>query len=238
MADQRKTAVDKKVNRLDVANAGNSERAIYNSLIAKYGSKVVTGSYLRFEVDLTATTGTIQFPVLVNDSPNANVNERRLNVGDAFMVTKAGFYLYKIATGVDRSTAILDTFPNPILYAKVGEAPNLMSLYNGFLNFTIDRNELIPAMDMMQFLNAGVAQQGVLTAASGTNNAYVRNQFLTGYGEVEMLPAVRLSGSLVNQITLSPAKPADMSGTASTNTAVLIVRGFLIQNGANFKDSR
>jgi hypothetical protein len=213
--------------------SGNQSRSIYNALKAKYPNKTVTGSYLRSEVDLSATQGSIRFPILVNDT-QANINERRLNVGDAFMVTELGIYLYKTPTGESRAGQTLNSFPNSILFSRGtgAEAKALMQLYNGLLSIAVDRNELLPAVDLYQFYNAGVAQQGVLTAASGTNNAYIANSFDKSSLGMDLTPSVAFAGNVVNDVVLTPAVGGDMSGTSSVNTIVLFARGFLIQGGA------
>lgn len=218
-----------------VASGGNQLRDVYNKMRSSYPKCTVTYSYLRSEVDLSASQGPIRFPVLVNDSA-PNVNERRLNIGDAFQVTSIGFLLYKTASGGNRDGQQLVTYPNPVTFSKSGESGALTSLYNGSLSITVDRKELIPSMDCLQFYRVPVAQKGVLTAATGTNNAYALDGFPEDWGLTEIIPTIRLSGAVVNDIVLSPSVGRDMTGTSSTNTAVLFMRGFLIQGGAQFND--
>lgn len=222
--------------RIPVNSNSSQLRAIYNSIVesGQYSQDVITYSYLRSEIQLSASQGTINFPILVSDTPTANANEKRLNIGDSFQCTSMGIFIYKTPTGEAISGQNLDTFPNPITYSRGSgaESKALMSLYNGFFAITINRTEIIPAMDCYQFLNIGDAQKGVLTAASGTNNAYVANAFFPDFGMVELLPSVPVAGNVVNQFQLTPSQSADMTGTSSTNTIVLLLRGFLIQGGA------
>lgn len=216
---------------------GNSNRAVFDAMRAEYAKKgqtpVITASYLRSEVIL-GTTSTVRFPILTQDS-SPNVNERRLNVADAFQVTSLGIFIYKIATGANISSGILNTFPNPLVYTGSGEAANLQGIYNGSLNVTIDRKEIIPAIDCLNFYNVGIAQQAVLTAASGTGNAYQASQYTNDFGFYTVTPTFKMSGNLVNEITLNLPESVNLAGTSSTNRVVLITRGFLIQGGAQFK---
>lgn len=225
------------VSALGVSSNDSQIRAIYNSLQKNRPNCTITWSFLRSEVALTATQGAITFPILVNDSPAANINERRLNIADEFQVVSWGCFLYKKPTADGIETCILNTYPNPATFAKTGEAKALQSLYNGYLTATIDRKQIIPYFDAFNFFKVPDAQLGTTTAAIAgpvqylqANNAYLSHD----WGFVESIPSFRLSGSVVNQIQWTPANAADMTGTSSTNYAVLFCRGFLIQGGATF----
>jgi hypothetical protein len=221
-----------------VSSNDSQVRAILNAIKKDRAGCVITWSYLRSEVQLVASQGSITFPILVNDSPAANNNERRLNISDEFQVVSWGVFLYKKLTAQSIETTILNTYPNPTTFAKSGEAGALQALYNGFLTATIDRKQIIPAFDAFNFYKVPDAQLGLVSAAIAgpvtypvPNSAYLSNE----WGFCEAIPTFRLSGAVVNQIQLVPPAAQDMTGTASVNYAVLFMRGFLIQNGAQFK---
>lgn len=220
-----------------VSSNDSQIRAIYNALRRDRPDCVITWSYIRSEVLLTAATGTIKFPILVNDQPAANVNERRLNISDEFQIVQMGIFIYKKPNTSAIETCILQTYPNPFVFDKSGEAGALQALYNGFLSLTIDRKQLIPYFDAMQFFKVPDAQAGTTTAAIAgptqykqANSAYLD----ASWGLIDSIPSVRLSGSVVNEVYLAPPTSQDMSGTSSVNYAVFFARGFLIQNGAQF----
>jgi hypothetical protein len=235
-----------KRNNLNVAaemvSSNDSQvRAILNAVKRDRPDCVITWSYLRSEVALVASQGTIQFPILTNDSPAANNNERRLNISDEFQVVYWGVFLYKKLTAQAIETTILNTYPNPTTFSKSGESGALQALYNGFLTATINRKQIIPYFDAFNFYKVPNAQLGTVSAAIAgpatytiANNAYLSNE----WGMIDTIPSFRLSGAVVNQIQLVPPAAQDMTGTASTNYAVLFMRGFLIQNGAKFNGSK
>jgi len=225
------------VAALGVLSNDSQIRAIYNALRKDRTECTITWSYLRFEIALIAAQGIVTFPVLVNDAPAANANERRLNISDEFQVTHWGCFIYKKPDADAIYNSILNTYPNPATFAKTGEAKALQSLYNGYLTATIDRKQIIPYFDAFNFFKVPDSQLGTTTAAIAgpvqylqANNAYLSHE----WGFVEAMPSFRLSGSVVNQLQWTPAAPADMTGTTSTNYAVMFCRGFLIQGGAQF----
>lgn len=224
------------VQQASVESSNSQYRAIFNAIRKTRENCTITWSYIRSEILLTATSGTLKFPILVNDSPAANVNERRLNISDEFQVVKFGLFIYKNPSSQVIDEQILQTYPNAALFSKSGEARALMSLYNGFFSITLDRKQVIPYLDAMQSFVVPDAQAGITTAAIAgpvvytiANNAMLNND----YGMIEALPTFRLSGAIVNEVILN-ANAKDMTGTSSSNYAVFFARGFLIQNGAQF----
>ena len=219
-----------------VSSNDSQIRAIYNAIKKDRPDCVITWSFLRSEVLLTATTGVVKFPILVNDQPAANINERRLNISDEFQVVHFGIFLYKVPSGQALDEQILQTYPNPGLFSKSGESRALQALYNGYFAITINRKQIIPYYDAFQFFKIPDSQQGTTTAAIAgpltytiANSAYLSNK----WGLDDVIPSFRFSGSVVNDLSLN-ANAKDMTGTSSTNYVVFFARGFLIQNGATF----
>jgi len=228
------------IQAANVSSNDSQTRAIYNAIRKSRPGCVITWSYLRSEVLLTTTTGVVKFPILVNDQPAANINERRLNISDEFQVIEFGIFLYKVPTGQGLDEQILQTYPNPNLFSKSGETRALQALYNGYFTVTLNRKQIIPYYDALQFFRVPDSQQGTTSAAIAgpvqytiANSAYLHSK----WGLNESLPTFRMSGAIVNDVTLN-ANAKDMTGTASTNYVVFFSRGFLIQNGAQFKSEK
>lgn len=228
------------VQAANVSSNDSQIRAIYNAIRKSRPDCVVTWSYLRTEVVLTGASGVIKFPILTNDQPGANINERRLNISDEFQVIQFGIFIYKTPTGQAIDEQILQTYPNPSLFSRSGETRALQALYNGYFTITINRKQIIPYYDAMQFFKVPDSQQGTTTAAIAGPVAYTiaNSSYLDEkWGINESIPTFKLSGSVVNDVSLI-ANAKDMTGTTSTNTAVFFARGFLIQNGAKFNSSK
>ena len=224
-----------------VPSTASQERALYNSLTQEFGpNAVITESYLRSEVDVTGGINTIRFPILVNDQPQANVLERRLNINDAFQVTAMGLFIYKTPSGENRYEQRLQTYSNASLFSGTGEARNFQVLYNAFFSITINRKQLIPYMDAFTFQRVPDTQQGMPTIWNGSAalgpsySSYLKAE----WGFRDVLPTYRCSGSYTNEIVLNLPATATLTGTSSANTVVLFLRGYLMQNAAQFNPSR
>jgi hypothetical protein len=215
--------------------ATDRSRAIFNSLRKRKGV-VTTQSYLRLEQTL-GTSGNINFQVLINDG-QANFNERRLAITDAFTVTSLAVMIYKQASGGNISAGVLDTNPNPLVYTGAGEAAALQALYNGYLSVRVNSVVYIDSLDVYRFYRVGTAQKAVQTTV--TPSVYTASAYERGdYPFYSLTPGIRLSGATKNELSLTLPESVAMAGTGGTvNRVVCYLRGFLEQNGAQFQPAR
>lgn len=213
------------------------DRSTYNSIQAKNPDVIITPGYLRLEKSL-GTENEISFDVLMNQGA-MTVNEKRLDLSDAFTITHVGFAIYKIASGGAVQTAQLDSFPNPLVYTGASEAANLQALYNGALSIRVDSTVYVDSLDMYRFYRVGQAQELVdLGGGTGANatGVYQASQWDSEeYVFGRITPTITLSGASKNRLVLTLPDSTDLSGTSSTNYAVLYLRGFLQHNNAKFK---
>lgn len=227
--------------------SGNRSRDIYTSIktayTSKYGSAkqsgiVITQGYLRsMSAALSATQGGVTFGILVNDISSGataiDASEQRLNLVDNFLATEIRVSLLKVATGDTASISTISTFPNALVFAKAGEAKALMNVYNGKLSVVINGETIIDSWDVMRHYRVGNAQKLVLTAATGTGNAWEASTYdNASYGFYPVTPQIELRGNGKNKITLALPVGGDLTGTSSSNYVVLEMRGLLIQNGS------
>lgn len=227
-------------------NSTNSRsREIFNAALSKYtgeyGKKagiVITQGYLRLlSAAMTATQGSFQFGVLKSEfASGANTldpSEKRLNIVDNFLVTEMRISLVKVATGETVSISTPSMFPNPLVFAKSGEAGNLMQIYNGQLSIEIDGTKILDGWDINRHYRVGNAQKSVLTAASGTGNSWQASTYdNASYGYYPVTPQIELKGNSKNTISVILPIGGDLTGTSSTNYVLLDLRGLLIQNGS------
>ena len=136
-------------------------KALVNGLGYSTAHAKLTQSYLRSEVALSTSVANYHVPVLVNDSTNGQirVNERRLNLQDIFITTEID-----ILIGIGSATATdakLYSYPNPNVFSTSGAAAALYSIYNGYLNLTINNEQLLPAWSVLRHLFVPQTQGGV-----------------------------------------------------------------------------
>ena len=183
----------------------------------------LTQSYLRSEVALSTSIANYHIPVLVNDTQNGStrVNEKRLNLQDIFVTTEIAV-LIGIGTGTN-TAAKLYTYPNATAFTSATD-DNLWSVYNGFLNLTINNEQILPSWDVIRHYFVPQTQQSASTTdqwAAGSDAFY----------PVE--PGIVMNGAAnINfQLTANGA-PA----TVETNSFICILqRGILCQNVTTVK---
>jgi hypothetical protein len=221
------------------ATAGRN-RGLYQLLQAKYAKKagaVITPGYLRLESAALGTQGSVGFSLLNNqNAPLAtqiNETEVRLALTDKFLVTEVGFYVLKVTTAGTNRGDVLRTWNNSQIFSKSGEAAAMMNMWNGRLAITINSINWFTTWDLMRHYRVGNAQKGVLTAATGTGNAWDQNTWdQASYGMFPTTPTIEFSGADTTGIQINCPANVDMTGTSSTNYAVIIFRGFLAQNAS------
>ena len=184
----------------------------------------LTQSYIRSEVALSTSIANYHIPVLVNDNQNASgprVNERRLNLQDIFVTTELGVF---IGIGSATNTAAkLYTYPNATAFTSATD-DNLWSIYNGFLNLTINNEQILPSWDVIRHYFVPQTQQSASTTDQWAASS-------DGFYPVE--PGIVMNGAAnINfQLTANGA-PA----TVETNSFICVIqRGILCQNVTTVK---
>lgn len=229
-------------------NVSGRGRSIYETVKSKYEKQyanrgglkgsgiVITQSFLRLESATLGTQGSINFAVLVNEMANGassvSATEKRLALTDTFVATEIGIYITKIASGSTIGSTVLNTFPNSLVYSGSGEAANLLNIYNGNLNIRINGETIIDSWDVARHYRVGNAQKTVLTAASGTGNSWDASTWdQPNYGMFPVTPQIEFRGNAKNLVNLNLPLSVNLAGTSSTNVAVVLMRGLLVQNG-------
>lgn len=138
-----------------------NSKALINSLGYSAAHAKLTQSYLRSEVALSTSVANYHLPVLVNDTQNGavRVNEKRLNLQDIFITTEI-----ELLIGIGTATATdakLYSFPNPQTFSTSGAATALYSIYNGYLNLTLNNEQVLPAWNTLRHLFVPQTQGGV-----------------------------------------------------------------------------
>lgn len=204
------------------------------------GFESLSASYLRLET-LLGTQATIDFNVQTN-LPNVIASEKRLNQSDQFIVTHLGFAIKKIAaaspTAAQHAVAILYTWVNSNtgLFAGANDA-NIQAIFNGFLEFTVNRKTYVPAIDMRSFERVPESQQGQPLAAIAGPVTYAlkRDSFPNGLFGYFPVDYIRLNGYDLITPTITLPSSVAMAVANESNYAVLLMKGYLASNQGNAK---
>jgi len=205
-------------------------KALVRSLGYGVDQAVLTQSYLRSEVALSTSIANYHIPVLVNDTQNGSVrvNEKRLNLQDIFVASEISV---QIGVGAGTSTkAPLYTYPNGVIFTSATD-DDLWSIYNGFLNLTINNQQVLPAWDVYRHYCAPQTQGGVGITAQTVFPVDQNDASTDAFYPVE--PGIVMNGAAnINfQLTANGA-PASV---LSNSFICVIQRGILLQNVTTVK---
>lgn len=180
---------------------------------------------LRLEAPLNANATSYAFPILKENSL-PSVTEKRLDRSDTFFVAEHGVLLALTPTA-ERSRQKLYSynawaFENALNVTGLKE--DLLAIYNGQLNITLDQKQVLQEFDMNQFLRRpdGCNQDGagqVVDTTSLDNGVTTYNYLVDRYqdsgsplaGVIPVTPLLNYNGTAKNQITVSFPKDTGIS---------------------------
>lgn len=218
----------------------SNRRAVYDFISDKYQQSdiVITDSYLRLETSLQGSFTSIPFSMLTNQSPAANVTEKRLALTDKFCATDICVYIMKAgasvaATDAEKTVARLRSYPNNTVFSGANEAANLGAIYNGSMQIKINGKVYIDSLDLLRFYRVPVSQKGAAVSTVATTGVLQEDGFDNlNYGFAPLTPTLLFDGLGKNDISVNLPSSTTLSGTTSQNFAVVVLRGFLLQNAA------
>ena len=193
-----------------------------------------TASFLRLETAVTTTQNAINFNVLQNVG-TSQATEQRLKQTDMFTITDFAVYVYKTdaTTVTSGSIAHLYSNPNPQVFTGTGEANNLMAVWNGLLQISVDRKQVVPGMDVLRTYRVGTSQKGVGSSAANNNPVQFDEWQGPNYAFASVDPEITISGSGQTDISIQLPTAVSLAGTSSTNYVVVMFRGILWQSASS-----
>jgi len=188
-------------------------------------------AYLRSETQLT-TLSSYKFLLQRSQNPNALVTERLLDLNDKFVITHIGVFLKYIASDSpstdNQIAARLLTYvdANTITVAAGLQA---QAIYNGNLNFTIDRKEFLPNFPARAFERVPDTQTAANAFFTSSAQKLVNSSPNGLYGFYPFEP-VLIDGRQTLDISLNLNAGTTIDGSSMTIYAVMELRGYLVVN--------
>ena len=206
-----------------LVNSNERDRAVYEHNKAKYGNDI-SPSTLRLEARITNGKADLRFSIIEGDDTVVRPTEIRLLRNDKFIVSDISFQLLKQAIG--KTNGALYTYPNVSVFGQAA-ADDLMALYAGKLDVTIGKTKKLYNYDLMRFLQIPETQK------TGVANFDQKTKSL---GFDHLTPQLILDGSGSNELVVTFPSFAAWAGASADaayeHVAVLIFRGFLVNNGS------
>jgi len=222
-------------SRMAFQNAANAvKRAGLNP-----GNAVLSQSYLRFEVNLSATNTQYKFDTLVNESVNGTIaTQQKLNLQDAFVINQLGFFLAVPSSATDTSFRLL-TYPSignvsgTAANFTAAQAATMYQVYAGFMQLNVNQRTVMTAWDLNRHLFIPPVQAAAVIATGTAPTAPIHmndDNFNAGdMGFFPTEPNIVLAGNKKNDLTVTLA--SSIGGTLPTVCRlVCVARGILAQN--------
>lgn len=212
---------------------------VYDTLKRKNPTAFITQGYLRSDLQLGSSNANLTFNFLANQTV-VTAKCMPLQQADAFCVTAMSMKIYKSATDLTASNVaqtIDMNYPNVKVFSKSGEAGNLESLYNSYLQVTIQKRIVFSQYPAWKFRRVNTSQQSsqtgliagpIYSVVSAEEQAGVSN------GLVALEPTINMQGGWTMSFTIVPPAALDLTGTSSVNCVSLLLDGFLLQNAASY----
>jgi len=235
----------------------SEKRYIANKLGVPYES--LSQSYLRAE-SLLGTQSVVDFTLQTNKVLNPTVTERLLDLNDEFVITHFRVSLKQLdVTNTEVAEDILQLRQQLTTFAyndpagfnatlATSQMYPIGALYNGDLNFTIDRTEFIPQFPMRAFYRVGnilgsdIPNQGTAflsqkvgvpttNIATTQGGSYDSQTETSLYGFYPSEPT-KIDGRQTIDLSINLGANVPMGATevADSNYAVFEARGYLITN--------
>jgi predicted transport protein len=185
-------------------------------------------SYLRAETNL-ASLSQYAFTLQANKKSSPLVSERLLNLNDQFVITHFRIGLKALTTANINDTLELNTqvqtFLDPAVF--LGDTANAGAIYNGSLEFTIDRKQYLPEFPVSSFYRVPTTQTN---SPSEGGSAVIVNGYDNGlFGFYPSEPTL-IDGRQTLDINLVLGAAVDITDATTTARAVFEVRGYLVVN--------
>jgi len=219
------------------------DRLVLESIRTKFDALGVeqTAGTLILETKIPATTmQTLKFEVM-KDVGTQFDTEIRLDRPDAFTITKAGLFLgVRLVAGAAANQGCDRLFSGPdTLFEALGITSDLIwAFQRGKLKLQSDTVVYVETFDVgLQSRRSNVAQRGL---DPGAGDLYLDNAWGRDNGMSPMVPSITLSGAMKNVVEYTMPRPIVTSGISNTLEvhAVLVLRGFLSQGGAEFRTAK
>ena len=194
---------------------------------------VLTQSYVRSEVAMSATAATYQLPIVTNSSLPTFNTCRPVQLQDVHVVSELGIFVAAPSSSTDASFKLY-SYPNTAIFTTSAAA--MQTLYNGYFNLTVNNQNVVPAIDIYRSYFVPQTQQNTnFNVASPTAPAQWAGDQNDGnsFGFTAIEPNILLNGAANIQAQL--VLPSAISSVVANSRIVVIFRTILCQNVTSVK---
>lgn len=181
---------------------------------------------------LLGTHTSIAFALQKGKTTTPLITERLIELNDQFVVTHFSVGIKTIGsatpTDLQQLNANIDFYADPTTYSGTNR-PNVASIYNASLNWTIDRKEFLPNFPMDAFRRVPETQTGtdVGYTSSGVSQVNSNTNGLFGFYPCE---PIILDGRQTLNMNIDLNSSVNFADDSISTYAVVRLRGYLVTN--------
>jgi len=219
------------INQIGARLTFENARTFVQSQGYDVSQAVLTQSYVRSEVAISASVTNYRLPIVVTDNSSTIFNtERRVNLQDVHVVSSLFIGLAAPSSSTDAAFPVC-SYPSIGAGFSAAQADAALTLYNGFLSIQVNNQNVLPSYDILRSYYVPQTQGGVGITAQ---TVFPIDQFdAADNGFYPIEPNLLLNGGA--NIVASIVLPAAISTVKADSRIVAIFRTILCQNVTSVK---
>jgi len=219
------------INQIGARLTFENARSFVQSQGYDVSQAVLTQSYVRSEVAISASVTNYRLPIVVTDNSSTIFNtERRVNLQDVHVVSSLFVGLAAPSSSTDAAFPVC-SYPSVGAGFSAAQADAALTLYNGFLSIQVNNQNVLPSYDILRSYYVPQTQGGVGITAQTVFPVDQFDAADNGFYPIE--PNLLLNGGA--NIVASIVLPAAISTVKADSRIVAIFRTILCQNVTSVK---
>jgi len=219
------------INQISARLTFENARSFVQSQGYDVSQAVLTQSYVRSEVAISASVTNYRLPIVITDNSSTIFNTMKpVNLQDIHVVSSLFIGLAAPSSSTDTAFPVC-SYPSPGAGFTAAQADAALTLYNGFFSLSVNNQLVVPSIDILRNYYVPQTQGGVGITAQTVFPVDQWDAADNGFYPIE--PNVLLNGgaNIVANIVL----PAAISTVKADSRIVVIFRTILCQNTTSVK---
>lgn len=219
------------INQISARLTFENARSFVQSQGYDVSQAVLTQSYVRSEVAISASVTNYRLPIVITDNSSTIFNTMRpVNLQDVHVVSSLFIGLAAPSSSTDTAFPVC-SYPSVGAGFSAAQADAALTLYNGFLSIQVNNQNVLPSYDILRSYYVPQTQGGVGITAQTVFPVDQIDGADNGFYPIE--PNLLLNGGA--NIVASIVLPAAISTVKADSRIVAIFRTILCQNVTSVK---
>lgn len=219
------------INQIGARLTFENARSFVQSQGYDVSQAVLTQSYVRSEVAISASVTNYRLPIVITDTSSTIFNTASpVNLQDVHVVSSLFVGLAAPSSATDAAFPVC-SYPSLSAGFSAAEADAALTLYNGFLSIQVNNQNILPKYDILRSYYVPQTQGGVGITAQTVFPVDQIDGADNGFYPIE--PNLLLNGGA--NINASIVLPAAIATVKANSRIVVIFRSILCQNVTSVK---